>query len=258
MIAILQRLTETASAFDQELTLAAQNSLSGAVVAFDLDGTLVDTAPDLIATLNWLLEADGLAPLPLVEARPFIGRGAAWLIERGFTAASGKPPAEARKGELFDAFIARYLANIADESRPFPGVVKAIEHLKGEGARVAVCTNKRTDLSRALLDALDMTRLFDAVVGPDLAPAAKPDARHLETAVALAGGALPRAVMVGDSATDAGAARAAGAGLVLVSFGYTEIPAAELAPDALIHHFDELPDACRRLLDACPEPAAGL
>jgi phosphoglycolate phosphatase len=258
IIAIQLRLAETASAFDQELAVPETNRLAGAVIAFDLDGTLVETAPDLIAALNWLLEQEGLAPLPLDQARPFIGRGAGWLIERGFVAASGSAPATARRQDLLDRFIARYRANIAEESRPFPGLLEALDRLRAAGARLCVCTNKRTDLSRTLLDALDMTRLFEAVVGPDLAPAAKPDPRHLETAVALAGGALPRAVMVGDAATDAGAARAAGAGLVLVSFGYTEIPAAELAPDVLIHHFDELPEACFRLLGACPGPDASL
>jgi phosphoglycolate phosphatase len=253
----LRRLAETASAFDQELYVAELNALDGAVIAFDLDGTLVDTAPDLIATLNVLLQDDGLAPLPLAEARPFIGRGAAWLIERGFLAA-GAPQTEARLQALLERFTAHYLAHIADESRPFPGCVEALDALKGAGARLAVCTNKRTHLSRALLDALGLTSRFDAIVGPDLAQAAKPDPRHLTATVALAGGEIGRTVMVGDAATDAGAARAAGAGLILVSFGYTEIPAAELAPDILIHHFDDLPAACQRLLGACPAPAGGL
>ena len=110
----------------------------------------------------------------------------------------------------------------------------------------------------SLLDALDLTRRFTAVVGADAAPAPKPDPRHLTAAVAAAGGEIGRTVMVGDAATDAGAARAAGAGLVLVSFGYTEIPAHELAPDILIHHFDELPDACVRLLSACGRPGSAL
>lgn len=231
--------------------------LDGAVIAFDLDGTLVDTAHDLIGTLNVLLTQEGLPALPLAEARPFIGRGARWLIERGFSAA-GAPLDEARLGPLFDRFIAHYHANIAVESRPFPGVVETLSVLKAAGARLAVCTNKRTDLSVALLDALDLTRHFEAVIGADSAPAPKPDARHLTTTVDAVGGDIARTIMVGDAATDAGAARAAGAGLILVSFGYTEIPAADLGADELIHHFSDLTAACLRLLAPCGARVSGL
>ena len=222
--------------------------LTGATVAFDLDGTLVDTAPDLIGTLNMLLHEEGLPPLALTEARPFIGRGARWMIERGFQAA-GASLDKARAPELFDRFIAHYLAHIADESRPFPGVTAALDELKAQGARLAVCTNKRTDLSIALLNALDLTRRFDAVVGADAAPAPKPDPRHLTAAVAAAGGVMGKAVLVGDAGTDAGAARAGGVPLILVSFGYTEVPARDLEPDLLIDHFDQLVDGCARLLE---------
>jgi phosphoglycolate phosphatase len=235
----------------------APTSLRGAVIAFDLDGTLVDTAPDLVATLNVLLAGEGLPPLPLDDARPFIGRGAKWLIERGFQAANA--PLEAgRIQPLFDRFIAHYNAHIADESRPFPGMVAALEILKGQGAKLAVCTNKLTGLSNRLLAALKLDYLFDAVVGADAAPAAKPDPRHLLAAIDAAGGAADRAILVGDAATDAGAARAASVPLILVSFGYTEIPASELNPDILIHHFDQLPEACLRLLGACGASPVGL
>jgi phosphoglycolate phosphatase len=233
------------------------SALAGATIAFDLDGTLVETAPDLVGTLNVLLAEEGHAPLPLEEARDYIGRGARWLIERGF-AASGASLDEGRASQLFDRFISHYLDHIADASHPFPGVVEALTAMKAAGARLVVCTNKRTDLSVALLDALDLSRLFEAVVGADIVPAPKPDPRHLQAAVAAAGGSMDRAIMVGDAATDAGAARAAGTPLVLVSFGYTEIPAAELGPDILIHHFDELPGACLQLLSACPAPSGKL
>jgi phosphoglycolate phosphatase len=225
----------------------APGCLSGAVVAFDLDGTLVDTAPDLVGTLNVILAEEGLKPLAMAHARDLIGHGARRLIERGFQAA-GEPLEAERMGGLFDRFIARYRDHLADESRPFPGCVAALEALKTQGARLAVCTNKPTALSQALLSALDMAALFDAVVGPDAAPAAKPDPRHLEAAILAAGGRADRALMVGDAATDAGAARALRVPLVLVSFGYTETPAAELEPDVLIDHFDQLPDAAARLL----------
>jgi phosphoglycolate phosphatase len=224
-------------------------ALSGATIAFDLDGTLVDTAPDLVGTLNVILGEEGLRPLAMEHARDLIGHGARRLIERGFQAA-GEPLEAGRMDGLFDRFIVRYRAHIADESRPFPGCVAALEALRADGARLAVCTNKPTGLSNALLDALDMSRLFEAVMGIDTAPAAKPDPRHLEAAVLAAGGRPERALMVGDAATDAGAARALRVPLVLVSFGYTETPAAQLAPDVLIDHYDQLPAAARRLLRA--------
>lgn len=225
-------------------------ALAGATIAFDLDGTLVDTAPDLIGTLNRLLAQEGLAPLPLAEARPFIGRGARWMLERGFEAAGAALP-QARVQELFDRFIEDYGAHIADESLPFPGLIAALGELKAAGAKLVVCTNKRTGLSVQLLEALNMDHWFEAVIGADLAPAIKPDPRHLEAAIAAAKGTMDRAILVGDAAPDVGAARAAGAGLILVTFGYTETPAADFAPDALIDHYDQLTGACLRLLGAC-------
>jgi phosphoglycolate phosphatase len=230
--------------------MGADGALKGAVIAFDLDGTLVDTAPDLVGTLNVILAEEGLQPLAMAHARDLIGHGARRLLERGFQAA-GEPLPDERMPALFDRFVARYQAHIADESRPFPGVVDALEALRADGARLAVCTNKPTGLSNRLLGALDLARLFEAVVGPDGAPGAKPDPRHLLTAVAAAGGTPDRAIMVGDAATDAGAARAAHVPLILVSFGYTDVPAADLEPDILIDHFDALPAACLRLLGPC-------
>jgi phosphoglycolate phosphatase len=231
--------------------------LAGATIVFDLDGTLVDTAPDLVGTLNALLNEEDVAPLSLAAARPMIGKGARVLIERGFTAAGATLHAERTQG-LFDRFIAHYRRRIARESLPFPGVVAALESLRAAGARLAVCTNKPTDLSVLLLQQLGLAPLFAAIVGPDAAPAPKPDPRHLIAAVEGAGGRAARAVMVGDSASDAGAARAAAIPLVLVSFGYTEIPARELGADILIDHFDDLAGACGRLLAPCPTPAQPL
>jgi phosphoglycolate phosphatase len=247
----MRRLAETASGFDGAFSLTDLAALAGATIVFDLDGTLVDSAPDLIGTLNVILQEEGIAPLPLDEARPLIGHGARRLMERGFAAQGHPPPAEHMPG-LFDRFIAHYNEHSADKTRPFPGAVQSLTELKAAGARLAVCTNKLTSLSLPILEKLDLIDFFDAVIGADLAPAAKPDPRHLTHTIQAAGGRIDRAVMVGDASTDAGAARAAKVPLVLVSFGYTEIPAAELAPDILVHHFDELKNACATLLTACP------
>jgi len=233
----------------EQPVLQTSDALSGATIVFDLDGTLVETAPDILSTLNVLLEREGLAPFTLEKGRTLIGQGAKALVSRGF-AAAGEPLDDAKLERLFQDFIVHYLDHIADESRPFDGVIAAMDVLEARGARLAVCTNKRTDLSLALLDALGLTGRFAAVVGGDGAPAPKPDARHLLTTIARAGGDPARAVMIGDSISDAMAARNAGVPLILVSFGYTDTPARDLGADILIDHFDELPAACARLLTA--------
>lgn len=222
-------------------------ALNGSTIAFDLDGTLVESAPDLIGALNAILIAEGLKPLAYDEGRPFISRGARWLLQWGLEMA-GEPEAAARTAALFGRFIAYYSDHVADETRPFPGVMDALETLKVAGAKLVVCTNKPTDLSRSLLTKLDMAELFEGVVGIDAVTAAKPNAAHLVEAVEAVGGDVARTVMVGDADTDAGAARAAGTPLILVDFGYTEIPAVELEPDVLLHHFDDLVEACATLL----------
>jgi len=224
-----------------------RGALDGCTIAFDLDGTLVDSAPDLIGTLNIILAEHGHPALPLESARDMIGRGAKALLSRGFTAA-GAAIDQAHMPGLFERFLDIYLGRIAEESRPFEGVEAALDSMAAQGAIFVVCTNKRTDLAVALLDALGLTHRFAAIVGPDLAPAAKPDPRHLLTAIALADGDPKRALMVGDSISDADAGRAAGVPVVLVPFGYTEIPVAELPHDAIINHFSDLPQVALTLL----------
>jgi phosphoglycolate phosphatase len=226
---------------------ASSKRLDGAVIVFDLDGTLIDTAPDLMNTLNAVLAEEGLPPLAYEMAPVLVGRGARAMLERGFQA-DGRPLEEPEASRLFDRFIDHYLDHIADESRPFPGVIEALDRLEEACAVLAICTNKRTDLSLAVLDALGLTSRFAAIVGPDLAPRPKPDASHLLRAIELAGGDPARALMVGDSINDVLAARNAKVPVVLVSFGYTDVPPRDMDADALIDRFDELFDQVTRLV----------
>ncbi len=221
--------------------------LAGATIAFDLDGTLVDTAPDLVGALNVVLGERGLPHMSQNVAGYLVGKGARALIARGF-ALAGEPLREEEIGGMVTRFIEAYRVRIASESRPFPGVEAALQTLSDAGARLCVCTNKRTDLSLALLDALQLTACFDSVTGADRAPVAKPDPSHFLAAIAEAGGDPAYALMVGDSANDVNSAHAAGAPAVVVSFGYTDIEPAELGGDALIDHFDDLPSAVETIL----------
>ena len=221
--------------------------LSGATIAFDLDGTLVETAPDLIGTLNLMLAEHGLPPVPLSAARHLVGGGARRMLEHGFREAgadfdAGQAPL------LVERFVEVYRDRIADESFLFEGVEAALDRLAADGARLCVCTNKRTDLSIELLERLGVLGRFDAVVGPDAVSARKPDRAHLIEAVRKAGGDPARALMVGDSDNDVNAARAAGAPVIAVSFGYTETPPTDLGADRLIDRFDELHPAVRDLM----------
>lgn len=207
----------------------------------------MDTAPDVLGTLNALLTKEGLPPANLAAARSLIGRGGRAMVARGF-AAAGRPLSEPELAVRFEAFSVHYRAHLADLSTPFPGVEDCLATLTAAGARLAVCTNKRGEFSDALLAAVGIGRYFAAVVGPDRAPAPKPDPRHLLAAIEVAGGKPERAVMVGDSETDAKAAHAAGIPLVLVDFGYTDIPVSELGADRVISDFAALPQACADLL----------
>jgi phosphoglycolate phosphatase len=229
-------------------------------VVFDLDGTLVDTAPDLADTLNLVLEREGVPPVPYPAARTMIGAGARRMIERGLTAA-GRALNAAQVDRMLADFIDHYSAHIAVRSRPFPGVEHAMDKLAASGCRFAVCTNKYEQLTRLLLDTLGLSQRFAAVAGQDTFGIRKPDPDVLRRTIRMAGGDVARAVMVGDSAIDIETARGADVPVVVVSFGYTEIPVAELRPDRLIEHFQELPaavlDLARSRALAATGPAAG-
>jgi phosphoglycolate phosphatase len=228
-------------------------------IVFDLDGTLVDTAPDLIATLNTILKREGLPPVAFEAARNMVGGGARHMIERGLAAAPSLPSPASGAGlgwgtadveRLCGQFIDHYAAHIADCSRPFPGVEAALDELARAGCRLAVCTNKLEWLSLRLLGALGLTDRFAAICGADTFGVQKPNAAILHGTIARAGGRSDAAIMVGDANTDIAVARAAGIAVIAVDFGYSETPVAELGPDRIVSSFERLPEVVFALLAA--------
>ncbi len=215
-------------------------------VVFDLDGTLVDTAPDLINALNFVLDREGLPPVPLHSARNMIGAGARRLIERGLEL-EGRAATVGDITRLTDDFIAYYAEHIADVSRPFEGLERALDDLGTRGFRFAVCTNKLEWLSKLLLDRLGLSARFSAICGADTFGISKPDPAILQQTIARAGGDISSAIMVGDAGPDIGVARRAGIPVIGVGFGYSEVPIADLYPDRLINHMNELPAAVASL-----------
>ena len=223
--------------------------MTSQTIVFDLDGTLVDTAPDLITALNHVLDREGLPPVPLQSARTMIGAGARKLIERALEA-EGRMIGAGDIERMTSDFIAYYGEHIAVESRPFEGLHAALDHLAERGCRLAVCTNKLEWLSRRLLDRLELSARFAAICGADTFGVSKPDPAILQQTVARAGGKLSSTIMVGDAGTDVGVARRAGVPVIGVSFGYTDVPMAELKPDRLIHHMRDLKAAVDGLIAA--------
>jgi phosphoglycolate phosphatase len=211
-------------------------------IVFDLDGTLVDTAPDLIDTLNFILAQNGLPPIPYDNARPLIGGGARGMIEKALVL-ERRDASTADADALYASFVAHYAAHIADRSRPFPGLEPALDRLAAVGHRLAVCTNKLEWLSRRLLDALQLSWRFAAICGQDTFGVLKPDPQIFCATVLRAGGEPTHAIMVGDSITDIRTARAAKVPVIAVDFGYTDVPVAALGPDRIISAFAQLPGA---------------
>jgi phosphoglycolate phosphatase len=222
------------------------SAIARPTLVLDLDGTLVDTAGDLVATLNLILQGEGLRPLAFESARALVGNGAKAMLEAGFIA-SGVMLAPERLDVLFDAFVAHYTDHIADQSAPFPGALAALDQFATEGWRMAICTNKLEGLARRLLDEIGIVDRFALVAGQDTFGVRKPDPRHLIRTIAGAGGDPQFAVMVGDADFDIVVARAAAVPVIGVSFGYSPVPIAELRPDRVIGHFDELYEAATAL-----------
>jgi phosphoglycolate phosphatase len=215
-------------------------------IVFDLDGTLIDTAPDLVDTLNFTLARHGLPTVPYEEARPLIGGGARGMIEKALIL-EGRNAATADVDALYAPFVAHYAEHIADRSRPFPGLETALDALAEAGHRLAVCTNKLEWLSKRLLDTLQLSSRFAAICGQDTFAVQKPDPQIFRSTVLQAGGAPERAIMVGDSITDIRTARAARVPVVAVDFGYTDVPIASLGPDRVISAYAELTAAIAAL-----------
>ncbi|HTV37089.1 MAG TPA: phosphoglycolate phosphatase [Xanthobacteraceae bacterium] len=211
-------------------------------IVFDLDGTLIDTAPDLIDTLNFILAREGLPAVPFALARDMIGGGAKGMIKRALDE-EGRELADSDFERLYAEFIAHYAAHIADRSRPFPQLEATLGQLAAAGHRLAVCTNKLEWLSKRLLDTLHLTDRFAAICGQDTFGMQKPDPEVFRLTVRRAGGEPERAIMVGDSKTDVHTARAARVPVVAVDFGYSDVPIATLKPDRLISSFADLPRA---------------
>src|SRR5437879_2088796 len=215
---------------------------SSRTIVFDLDGTLVDTAPDLINALNFVLDREGLPPVPLHSARNMLGAGGRLLIERGLEL-EGRSAGLEDIARLTSDFIDYYAAHIADVSRPFEGLEGALDDLSARGYRFAVCTNKLEWLSKLLLNQLGLSSRFSAICGADTFGVSKPDPAILRQTIARAGGELSSAIMVGDAGPDIGVARRAGIPVIGVEFGYTDVPIADLKPDRLITHMRQLPAA---------------
>ena len=210
-------------------------------VIFDLDGTLVDTAPDLMASTNHVLSLLDRRPVTMEEVRAFVGHGARDLIVR-CCAATGDALDEKSLGYYHAELLRYYEKNIAVNSAVFPGVIKLLSACEAEGFKMGVCTNKVEGLSVRLLEALDLSKYFGAVVGPDTINIAKPNpAPYFETLRRL--NIEPKnSIMIGDSETDILTARAAKVPVIAVTFGYTPKPVADFKPDYLVSHFDEIWD----------------
>jgi phosphoglycolate phosphatase len=226
-------------------------------IVFDLDGTLVDTAPDLISTLNVVLAGEGLSLVSYDAARRMIGGGSRRMIERALIA-EGRNVSGAELDRMFRIFIDHYSAHIADRSRPFPHLESALRRLIGEGCRLAVCTNKLEWLSVRLLDTLKLSRYFAAICGQDTFGIQKPDPQMLRLTIRRAGGEVQRAIMIGDSMTDMRTARAANVPVIAVDFGYSEVAPEALNADRLISSFTELPHAIAAVATQATAAAAPL
>ncbi|MDL2400618.1 HAD family hydrolase [Rhizobium mayense] len=220
------------------------------LVVFDLDGTLLDTHADLVESLNHTIAALELAPVNYSDLTYLVGNGAQVMIERacklrGYILKSEELPT------LLQRFIAHYIETMPGLTQPYPGLLAALDALRAQGYKFAVCTNKMESLARILLERLGLTHYFEAITGGDTFTVRKPNAEHLIGTVERAGGDLRRTVMIGDSINDILVARNAGVPSIAVPFGYSDVSVDTLGPNRVITHYDELtPALVRDLLAA--------
>lgn len=220
------------------------------IVIFDLDGTLVDTAPDLLASLNHVLVAEGIRPVVFEEMTYLVGQGARDMIVRAH-ALRGADLDLVRLPALLDMLVEHYLAEMPGLSQPYPGVIKAMDRLKKSGFALAICTNKLERLAVPLVEKLGLSSYFDVITGGDTFSVRKPDAGHILSTIEKAGGDPARAVMIGDSVNDIKAASNAGIASIAVPFGYSDVPVESLSPTHIIAHFDELtPELVEKLIQS--------
>ncbi len=208
-------------------------------IVFDLDGTLIDTAPDLLDSLNHCLETAGMSAVEPAELRRFVGMGGRVMIERAF-AAQQRALEQHVLDELLSVFLDHYTAGIPGRSALYPGLPEAMDRFEAAGYRFAICTNKLERLAVGLIDALGLSPRFSAICGADTFAFRKPDPRHLLETIGRAGGDPARSIMIGDSRTDIDTAKAAGIPVVAVDFGYTDRHVREFEPSRIISHYDEL------------------
>ncbi len=215
---------------------------------FDLDGTLIDSAPDVCASVNRILTGNGRRALTLDETKDMVGWGGRVLMEKALDL-TGEPGTEEEIDAALNGFLATYADHPADNTTIFPGVIEALETFKAAGVKLAICTNKPTATTPPVLNAMGLNGFFDVVSCGDAVPHKKPDGRHVLHCVEQLGASIETAAMVGDSENDIRAAIDAGLRSVCVTFGYAHVPLDEIGADALIDHFDDLPQA---LADIAP------
>lgn len=220
-------------------------------VIFDLDGTLADTAADLIAAANHCFTAAGHdAPLDPVDDALTAFRGGRAMLRLGFERVLDGADTEAEVERWYQPLLDRYAEALAVHTTLYPGAMEAVAELTRRGFRVGICTNKPAALAEALLERLEVRHAFGAMIGADTLPVRKPDAAPYIAAVEAAGGTVARSLLVGDTETDRETARAAGVPCVLVSFGPEGAGISRLEPEAMLDHYAALPDLVEELLPA--------